>query len=209
MMKTSKKILVLFAHPALQRSRVNKHLISGLSKIENVTFHDLYEVYPDMYIDVAAEQELLKEHDIIIMHFPLYWYSTPAILKEWQDLVLTHGWAYGHEGHALRDKLFFCTITTGGPEAAYSKEGFNQATLPDLILPLERTAKLCQMTYIPPYVIHGTHLMPAESTDDHTQSYHQFLKALSRQEIDLDLAAKQLRLNSDLDMILRKGHDVR
>jgi len=177
--------------------------------MENVTFHDLYEEYPDMYIDVAAEQKLLIEHDVIIMHFPLYWYSTPAILKEWQDLVLTHGWAYGQEGHALRHKLFFCTITTGGPETAYSLEGFNQATLPQLILPLERTARLCEMVYLPPFVIHGTHLMPAESTNDHTAGYQRFIKALTLQGIDLELAKQQPKLNQDLDLLIQEVDDVR
>jgi len=41
---------------------------------------------------------------MIVFHHPFYWYSSPAILKEWQDLVLEYGFAYGHEGTALRGK---------------------------------------------------------------------------------------------------------
>ena len=81
------KILVLFAHPAFHKSKVNKVLVDGLDKIGHVTFHDLYEEYPESDIDVKREQKLLKQHDVIILHFPFFWYSTPAILKEWQDLV--------------------------------------------------------------------------------------------------------------------------
>ena len=63
--------------------------------MEGVRLHDLYEAYPDFLIDVEAEQALLLEHDVIVFQHPVYWYSSPAILKEWQDLVLEHGFAYG------------------------------------------------------------------------------------------------------------------
>ena len=92
-------ILILFAHPALEKSRVNRVLIRDIPGIEGVTFHDLYETYPDFDIDVAREQELLLAHDTIVLHHPFFWYSTPAMLKEWQDLVLEHGWAYGSGGN--------------------------------------------------------------------------------------------------------------
>ena len=66
--------------------------------------HDLYEAYPDFDIDVRREQELLAAHEVIVLQHPFYWYSAPALLKEWQDLVLEHGWAYGSGGTALRGK---------------------------------------------------------------------------------------------------------
>ena len=95
------KILVLFAHPAFHKSKVNKMLVEGLADMEGVTFHDLYQEYPELEIDVKREQELLLDHDVIMLQFPLFWYSTPAILKEWQDLVLEHGWAFGSKGNKL------------------------------------------------------------------------------------------------------------
>jgi glutathione-regulated potassium-efflux system ancillary protein KefG len=124
-----KKILILFAHPALQKSRINKILVKGISDIEAVTFHDLYQVYPDFDIDVDKEKKLLEEHDIIVFHHPFFWYSTPAMLKEWQDLVLEHGWAYGSKGTALKDKIFFNVLTSGGRREAYSGEGYNRFKL--------------------------------------------------------------------------------
>ena len=98
------KVLILFAHPALEKSRVNKRLIRDVNSINNITFNDLYEEYYDFNIDVEREKKLLVEHDIIIFHHPFFWYSTPAILKQWQDLVLEHGWAYGSKGTALIEK---------------------------------------------------------------------------------------------------------
>lgn len=58
------RILLLFAHA--------KHL-------DGITFHDLYEAYPDFDIDIKFEQQLLLQHDIIIWQPPFYWYSAPAI----------------------------------------------------------------------------------------------------------------------------------
>ena len=202
-------ILILFAHPALQRSRVNRRLIDGLDAIEGLTFHDLYEEYPDLYIDIEREQQLLTEHDIIVMHHPFYWYSTPAILKEWQDLVLQHGWAYGHEGDALAGKIMFNAITTGGPVEAYSAGGYNRFTLRQLLAPLEQTASLCRMTWLPPFAAQGTLLMTPETIEGHARDYHHLLRALVAGSVDLDLAAGLDCLNSDLDRIIREAADVR
>ena len=59
------RILILFAHPALQKSRINRVFISAVQDIEAVTFHDLYEAYPEFDILVPEEQVLLEAHDII------------------------------------------------------------------------------------------------------------------------------------------------
>jgi len=83
--KKHNNILILFAHPALQKSRVNSRLIKYVRDIDGVTFHDLYEEYPDFHINIKREQKLLIESDIIVFHHPIFWFSVPAILKEWMD----------------------------------------------------------------------------------------------------------------------------
>ena len=65
-----RKILVLFAHPVLERSRVNRKLLDAIRNVDNVTVHDLYEVYPTLAIDVPREQELLLAHDAIVFQHP-------------------------------------------------------------------------------------------------------------------------------------------
>ncbi|MCK7529144.1 MAG: NAD(P)H-dependent oxidoreductase [Ignavibacteriales bacterium] len=85
----------------MKNHRVNKRLIRDVKSINNITLNDLYEEYYDFNIDVEREKKLLVEHDIIIFHHPFFWYSTPALLKQWEDLVLEHGWAYGSKGTAL------------------------------------------------------------------------------------------------------------
>jgi len=174
----SNRILILFAHPALERSRVNRVLVRGLDRMEGVTFHDLYEAYPDFDVDVEREQTLLGLHDVVIMHHPFFWYSTPALLKQWEDLVLVHGWAYGTGGTALHGKKLMSAITTGGSEAAYRSDGHNAHTIDELLLPIKRTAILCGMEYLRPFVVYGAHGMTKEQMNEHAATYRERLNAL-------------------------------
>lgn len=197
------KILVLFAHPALEKSRINCQLIRGLASLPNVTFHDLYQHYPDFDIDVDAEQALLVSHDVIVFQHPFFWYSIPALMKEWIDLVLTHGWAYGSKGNALEGKYALHAISTGAPEAAYGKDGFHGLTMAEFLYPLERTHKLCKMNYLPPFIVHGTHLMEEADVAAHKKDYNTMLAAIAEDRFDLKAAASQARLNADLNSLIK------
>ena len=152
----AKRILIQFAHPALQKSRVNRKLIAALQSLEDVTINDLYEEYPDFSVNVKREQELLLSHDIIVFQHPFYWYSCPALLKEWEDLVLQYGFAYGAQGTQLNGKWVLTAITTGGPKSAYQRDGNNYFTIRELLRPFEQTVRLCGMVYLPPFVVSGT-----------------------------------------------------
>src|SRR3569623_864064 len=96
----TRRILVILAHTNLVQSRINKAMADAVSDLPGVTVHDLYAAYPDGRIDVAREQALLDAHDIVVFQHPLFWYSSPALLKEWQDKVITYGYAYGPGGDA-------------------------------------------------------------------------------------------------------------
>ena len=193
------RILILFAHPALEKSRVNQVLAKEVRDLDGVTFHDLYEEYPEFDIDVGREQKLLEAHDLVVLHHPFFWYSTPAILKQWQDLVLEHGWAYGRTGSALRGKKVLSVITTGGREIAYQKDGHNRFTMRQLLAPIEQTAYLCGMDYLPPFVVHGTHGMTAPEMDAHARDYRRALEALRDGRLDFEAANEHARLNAALD----------
>lgn len=196
------RILVLFAHPALEKSRVNRHLASAVQDLSGVTFRDLYEAYPQFDIRVGREQELLEQHDLVVLQHPFFWYSTPAILKEWQDLVLQHGWAYGAEGTALRGKKVLSAITTGGREEAYTKEGFNGFSMRELLAPLEQTFRLCGMDYLPPFIVHGTLRMKPEEMARHAEDYQRLIEGLRDDRVDLDAARGEARINLRLDDFL-------
>jgi glutathione-regulated potassium-efflux system ancillary protein KefG len=202
MAETTLKTLVLFAHPAIQKSRVNKVMAEMVRELPGVTFHDLYEAYPHFGIDIKREQGLLLEHDLVVFHHPFFWYSTPAILKEWQDLVLEHGWAYGSQGAALQGKKMLSVITTGGRESAYQPDGYNRFTIRQLLAPLEQTARLCGMEFLPPFVAHGTHRMTIDEMKGHGADYRRLLEAFRDGRVNLDRARRLSRLNADLDSII-------
>jgi glutathione-regulated potassium-efflux system ancillary protein KefG len=198
------RVLILFAHPALEKSRVNCRLADAVRRLDGVTFHDLYERYPDFDVDVAAEQELVADHDVIVMQHPFYWYSTPALIKEWEDLVLEHGWAYGSGGTALHGKVLLTAITAGGSEEAYCRQGDNRYTIRELLAPIEQTAALCGMTYLPPFVVHGTHSLDDAEIARHAGDYRRVIEALRDGTLDAKAAADRPRLNANLDAVLRK-----
>ena len=191
------RVLVLFAHPALQKSRFHRRLIEATRKVDGVTFHDLYEAYPDFHIDVAHEQALLLAHDVIVFQHPFYWYSSPALLKEWLDLVLEYRFAYGPGGDKLRGKVLLSALTTGGPEPAYSRAGHNHFTMRELLAPFEQTALLCGMIWLPPFVIHGTIRITDPSViDGHVSDYGRLLAALRDEKISFERARDLPRLNA-------------
>jgi glutathione-regulated potassium-efflux system ancillary protein KefG len=173
-----RRILVLLAHPAHRRSRANAALRRAAGEVEGVTLHDLYETYPDFLIDVDREQALLREHEVIVLQHPVYWYSCPAILKEWLDLVLEHGFAYGRAGTALAGKALLSAVTAGGTETAYDAAGLNRYSLAEFLRPFEATAHLCHMRWLPPFIVHGTHLLDAEALAGQAEAYRALLQGL-------------------------------
>lgn len=180
------KVLILFAHPALEKSRVHKRMVKGLQNTDGIRFHDLYEAYPDLDIDVKREQKLLSENDVVVLQHPFYWYSSPAIVKQWLDLVLEHGWAYGPGGTALAGKKIFNAMSSGGPRSVYAQGGRNRFTIRQFLAPFEQTALLCQMQYLPPYVVHGTHRLQPAEIDQYAAQYRSLLLAFRDDKISDD-----------------------
>jgi len=200
-----KKILINFAHPAKSKSKINRALRQAVEKLENVTINDLYANYPDFMIDVKREQALCEAHDVIVFQYPFYWYQAPSIVKEWFDLVLEHGWAYGVNGNALKGKVFVQVITAGGDEASYQEGGSNCFTFNTLCAPYRAAAKLCKMDWIPPFTVLGIHRgLPAVQVRDHAEKYRDFIVALREDRIDLDKAKAVTYCNTALDAI-KKG----
>jgi len=199
------KVLINFAHPARSRSKMNNALLAAVEDLEDVTVNDLYATYPDFLIDVKREQNLCENHDVIIFQHPFYWYSTPAIMKEWLDLVLEHGWAYGLHAKALEGKLFLQSITAGGDGSTYRKDGFNVFTIRELTSPYHATAKLCKMTWLPPFTVLGIHRgLPEEKINACVEDYRRTVIALRDATLDIEKAGQGEYLNSNLNSTIRR-----
>ncbi len=182
------RVLILFAHPRFEKSKYNRALLAGVETIDGVTLHDLYEAYPDFNIDVEKEKTILTGHDVIVWHFPFYMFGTPALLKQWMDTVLEHGWAHGSKGTALAGKTAFVALTAGGSRDVYEPTGHYLHTLREFLLPFEQTALLCKMRYWPPFAVHGTYLLSDQELAVHAALYHRLLKTLVRNDLHLQNA---------------------
>ncbi|WP_319530012.1 NAD(P)H-dependent oxidoreductase [uncultured Cohaesibacter sp.] len=184
------RVLVYYAHPGHKYSKVNKAMASRAQALEGISFVDLYADYPRHNVDIDREQERLCTHDVIVFQFPLFWYSTPSLLKEWQDLVLEYGFAYGHEGTALEGKAMMLAVSTAGPQDAFNFDGYQHYPLTTFLTPLEQTARLCKMTYLPPYVLHTALKAPKEQrVEAHVEGYVRLLVALRDDTYDRTAAA--------------------
>ncbi|WP_394134947.1 NAD(P)H-dependent oxidoreductase [Aliivibrio fischeri] len=151
-----KRILVLLAHPLIESSTINRTLVEALSKHDQTTIHNLYQAYPDFQVDVEQEKKLLLCHDIIIFVFPIYWYSTPSLLKEWQDRVLEYGFAYGTKGNKLHGKTLLCMTSTGSPESTYQSDDNQGSIMKTLLMPIEKMAQDTGFNYIEPLTLYGS-----------------------------------------------------
>ena len=172
------KVLILFSHPNLEKSWANARLMNYINHKSGVTFHDLYEEYPNFNIDIEYEKSLLLEHDIIIWHHPIFWYSCPALMKQWIDLVLEFQWAYGPNGNALKGKRCFNVITTGSARIFYGEKGPHNYSIQTFLKPFEQTATLCGMTYLPPFAIMGVHRLSEEELKIYAEKYVALLDLL-------------------------------
>ncbi len=160
---TANKVLVITAHPQMEQSRINRRMMRAAAKLPansasgSVVVRDLYSLYPDYLIDVAAEQALLTQASLVVWQHPIHWYSMPPLMKLWVDEVLAFGWAYGPGGTALRGKDLWLVATTGGPEESYHPESYNRYFFDAFLPPYEQTAALCGMRFLPPLLLHGAH----------------------------------------------------
>jgi NAD(P)H dehydrogenase (quinone) len=91
--------------------------------------------------DVEAELRKMEACDLMIWQFPLWWFGLPGILKGWADRVFAMGRTYGgerfYENGVFKGKRALLSVTTGGPEAAYQKGGWN-GDIHAILRPIQR-----------------------------------------------------------------------
>jgi len=119
--------------------------------------------------DIVTEQRKLLEADLVILQFPLWWFSVPAILKGWVDRVLTMGFAYGggkfYDEGGLKGRRAMLSVTTGGPAAMYSENGLN-GDMDRILFPIQHGILFfCGFQVLPPFIAWS----PAHLTDEQRQ----------------------------------------
>ena len=124
--------------------------------------------------DVALEQQKLLLADAVIIHFPLWWYGMPAILKGWVDRVYAYGFAYGYQDQGnqfrygdgiLKGKRAILSVMVGGPDVDYSPRGIN-GPLDQLLFPITHGVLFYPgMEVLPTHAVYGTAGISAEEVE--------------------------------------------
>lgn len=181
-------VIVLYAHPAPQRAPLMRALAAAAAGLPGVLVRDLYELYPDFDVDGPAERALLEHARVAVFLHPIRWYGMPSLMKEWMDVVLIPGWAYGRHGHhggeaadhvsdegVLRGKGYWLVTTTGSGPEAYHPGGLHGRAFADFLPPFEQAAALCGMEWIDPFVMHGAAAVKQDAIDAHVADFRRRL----------------------------------
>ena len=134
--------------------------------------------------DVVAEQEKLRWSDAVVLQFPLWWFSVPAILKGWFDRVLTNGFAHGpavpppYTEGALGGRRALLSVTVGARESAFSDRGAH-GLLSEVLFPLQHGVLwFTGMQPLEPFAVHGAVDLPAERFAAEKERYRRRLAGL-------------------------------
>jgi len=150
-------VLLVSGHTNIKGDSVaNKNIIQEFENLmPNAEIDLLDELYTDFKIDVKAEQQKLLRADVIVLQFPVWWYSQPSLMHKWMEDTFQHGFSHGRTGKALVGKKLVASFTTGAPAEAYTPE-VSGATLEEIIMPpIVGTARLTGMTLLEPVYTYG------------------------------------------------------
>jgi NAD(P)H dehydrogenase (quinone) len=117
--------------------------------------------------DIQIELDKLMECDLLVLNFPLFWFSTPAILKGWIDRVLVSGAVYGgtrfYDRGGLRGKRAIVSVTLGGQQHMFGNDGIHGSLEGMLRHPLQGTLAYTGLDVLAPFV--GWHVPYATNED--------------------------------------------
>ena len=118
-------------------------------------------------VEIETEIKKIEACDLMIWQFPMWWFGLPATLKGWVDRVFamkrTYGGGHIYETGIFRDKRAFLSLTTGGPEEAYEKGGFN-GDIMSILRPVHRgMLQFVGFDVLAPQIVYGpVHLTDGE-----------------------------------------------
>ena len=171
---------VLLFHPTFGQSKANRALADAAAGVDGVEVVDMYARYPDGKVDSDREVADLMSTERLVLQFPVQWYSTPPLLKAWEDEVLSRMY-YVHpkeEGDRMRGLPVMVAATAGNTPQAYTAEGVNLFPLVELLKPLQSTAHRCYWAWTEPFTLYEANKAPPEALAAAGAGYAERLKAL-------------------------------
>lgn len=129
--------------------------------------------------DISAELEKLFWCDMLVLQFPLYWFSMPAIMKGWIDRVFLNSLIYGagkrFETGGLKGKRSMICTSTGGFDTMFSPDGL----LGDINVALwhihHGMLHYTGLDVLPPFVAWAPVRVGDEKCDEYRHSYADIL----------------------------------
>ena len=142
--------------------------------------------------EIEGEIRKVEGCDLMIWQFPLWWFGLPAALKGWVDRVFAMGRAYGggrvYGTGIFRGKRALLTLTTGGPEESYRKDGFN-GDLGGILRPIHRgVLQFTGFDVLAPQVVYGPARATGEERERALAAWAERLKRVDR-ESPIDVGA--------------------
>ena len=118
------------------------------------------------------------------------------------------GWRNGLQTQEVRGKRLLIILSAGGRAEAYQPDGFNRFTIREFLAPIEQTAYLCGMAYLPPLIFHGAHRMTFDDIDQAAGHYRHVLEALRDDALDLATLGAWQTLNDALNIMPMIGQST-
>lgn len=180
------KTLILISHPKFEDSGTQQFLKTSFYSLDDVKYQVIDELYGQSDgINIEKEQSALKGFDRIIFQFPMYWYSSPASLKQFMDDVFTRNYIVANR--SVKTKQLGIVVTLGDAKADFQAGGSEQFTISELLRPLQAFAHKAGMQYLKPLVVDQFGYMDPEQKEKLLIDYLQYLSA----EMPLSLANRE------------------
>lgn len=146
-------ISLIYAHPYARHARLERMLLDAVQHWPGLELRELYQLYPDFYIDVALEQKMLAHSNAIILHYPMQCGLPPALLVQYLHKVFQYGWAYGNDAaevavRSLQGKKFWVVTQAVAPH-----QELDPCYQQSMFAPLHQLALSCGMQWQQPLML--------------------------------------------------------
>lgn len=203
------KTLILISHPQFADSATQQFLKTAGESQGDVTFQQIDDLYQQHQLDVDTEQQQLIKADRLIFQFPMYWYSSPASLKQFMDDVFTRKLVVAD--HLLRHKELGLVVTLGDSAADFQAGGREHFTISELMRPFEAFANKAGMIYLKSFVVNQFGYMNEAQKELLLSDYLQYVSA--KMPLNLDnreqwLVARLKQMKQDKSDQLQQTLDL-
>ncbi|XP_075870708.1 ribosyldihydronicotinamide dehydrogenase [quinone]-like [Nelusetta ayraudi] len=150
--------------------------------------------------DILKEQVKLKEADLVIFQFPMYWFSVPAILKGWMDRVLTKGFAYtdkqGFSEDLFSNTKVLLSFTTGSLDSMFRAQSINGDVKFTLCPILQATLRYCRFKVLKPQIFRSPSCATDEERKNMLTAWQKRLEEIENEKISQNASESGVSLKS-------------